>query len=114
MAHDLRYAARVLGKNPGFTLVAVITLALGIAANTTIFSAMNAVLLRRLPYPNSDRLVTVLNIPLKQPDQRSPVSTADLVHLGKDNPLFDQIEASEWGVESNALSGAGVPERVAV
>jgi len=92
----------------------VLSLALGISANSTIFSAINAVLLRRPPYPNSDRLVTVVNSPLKQPGQRYPVSTADLVHLGKDNPLFDQIEASEWGTESNALSGAGVPERVVV
>ena len=57
LLQDLRFGARILWKNPGFTLVVLLTLSLGIGANTAIFSVVNAVMLRQLPFKNADRLV---------------------------------------------------------
>jgi len=110
LAQDLHYAIRGLRRTPGFTLVAVLTLAIGISANITIFSAMNAILLRPLPYPNSDRLV---KISLKHPQFLGAVSSGDVARWRAENHAFEQMEVTSIP-DMVALSGAGTPERVGV
>jgi predicted permease len=113
LGQDLRYAARGLCKAPGFTLVAVLTLALGIGGTTTIFSAVDALLLRPLPYPDQDRLVSVSNTYAKYPRERGPVSGTDVAHWRADNQVFEQIECVSWP-DNVAMSSAGSAERVGV
>jgi predicted permease len=113
LLHDLRYGVRTLRKNPGFAAVAVLSLAVGVCANTTIFSAINALLIRRLPYANSDRLVAILNQGLKQRGLQG-VSTGDVANWRKQNTVFDQMEATNTFASKNVLVGAGGSERVGI
>ena len=92
---DLRYAFRMLRRKPGFTAVAVLTLALGIGGNTAIFSVVNAVLLRALPYPNADRLVSLYEI-LPQGGQGS-VSVPNLLDWRAQSDAFTGIAAYQYG-----------------
>lgn len=108
LLHDLRYATRMLTKNRGFTVVAVLALALGIGANTAIFSVVNAVLLRQLSYPQADRLVMVWETDkVGAPTLVSPGNFSD---WSEQNETCAQIAALR-GWDAN-LSGVDEPERL--
>ncbi|HKY05710.1 MAG TPA: ABC transporter permease, partial [Blastocatellia bacterium] len=107
---DARYAFRVFLKNPGFTLVAVLSLALGIGANTAIFSVVNAVLLKSLPYADPDRIVLVWGDSRDTGNNRSQVSFTDTADWRKQNSSFEEIaNYTSW---RPILSGVGEAERV--
>ncbi len=110
MLDEIRFAFRQLRKSPGFTLVVVLTLALGIGANAAIFSVVNAVLLRPLPYPDADRIM-VLN-ESSGPGQDYSVALPDYFDWQKDNIVFEYLAATHK--ESRNLSGipGRDPERV--
>ncbi|MEY2562845.1 MAG: hypothetical protein QOH88_1038 [Verrucomicrobiota bacterium] len=109
--NDLKYAFRQLRKSPGFTLIAVLTLALGIGANSAIFSVVNAVLLRPLPYPQPERIVYLNEV---SGGTNTSISLPDYVDWRKDSTSFQHLAISR--LESRNLSGiAGrEPERISV
>jgi predicted permease len=111
LLQDLGYALRQLRKSPGFTSVAVATLALGIGANTAIFSIFNATLLRPLPYKDPDRLVILWStIPPWGFSGPGSLTDPDYVQWKQQNQVFEQIAAFR-GQTSN-LTGNGIPERL--
>lgn len=103
---DLRYSARMLFKHPGFTIIAVLTLSLGIGANTAIFSIVNAVLLRPFPYESPERLVIVGEFAAG-----GSVSYPNFVDWRDDRNVFESASAVRSN-ESYNFSGAGEPERL--
>jgi len=102
---DLRYAVRTLSNSPSFTLVSLATLALGIGANTAIFSFVNGVLLKPLPYPDADRIVRVLEKPPL--GDRNGISTLNYLDWRNQNTVFDYMAAQNG--YSLTLSGSGDP-----
>jgi predicted permease len=105
---DVRYGLRVLLKNAGFTTIAVLTLALGIGANTALFSVVNGVLLNPLPFPNADQLVAVYS--KTGQFEHSSVTYLNFLDWQKDNRSFADFGA--FRSEDYNLTGAGEPERV--
>jgi predicted permease len=108
LGQDLRYGLRQLRRSPAFAALAILTLAIGIGANTAIFSFVNAVLLRPLPYPNADRL-TILWSGLGY-SNRAPFSTYELYQIRQRTKQFDQV-AGIW-VTNGPLPGEGDAEQV--
>lgn len=107
---DWRYAGRTLRRAPWFTLMAAMTLALGIGANGTIFSIVHAVLLRELPYAAPDALVMVWESRPREGVTNNVVSPADFLDWRTRQQVFDSI-AAQWGTQLT-LTGVGEVERV--
>lgn len=110
---DLRVGTRSLLKSPGFLAVVILSLALGIAANSTIFSVLNTLLYRPLPYPNAERLVAVWETPDGHPEASQPPPIAESVDWTKQNHVFEDIALVSFN-DSTTISGLGDPETVRV
>lgn len=108
--HDLRYGFRALIKNPGFTIVAVIALALGTGATSTISSVFNAVLLRPLPYGNPDNLMIVWGNNLKSGNMKAGISVLNFLDYQNQNSSFDGV--ASFAYDDFNLSGGDTPEHV--
>src|SRR5919198_1913074 len=111
LIQDVRYGVRMMRKRPGFTAVVVLTLALGIGANTAIFSVVNAVLLRPLPYRNAERLVWVGGN-IRGGTNGASVSPPDYLDYRAQNTVFEEFAASTSVPNAVNLTGAGEPERL--
>ena len=112
LLHDIRYGTRMLRKQPGFTFVAIVTLALGIGANTAIFSLVNSILLRPLPYREPDRLVRLVQASPRLGLSSWGVSQADFAAYREQNRSFESVALfNSSGIN---LTGVGEPERLAL
>jgi hypothetical protein len=111
LIQELKYAARTLRRSPGFTTLATLTLGIGIAANTAIFSLVNRLLLSPPPFEAPDRLVTLWERNLARQNPRNPVSVGNFGFWREHARSFEGIAAfSDWTFN---LTGGGEPERVA-
>ena len=109
---NVHYSARSLGKSPGFTLAVVLTLALGIGANTAVFSVVDAVVLRPLPYRDAARLVIVWDQLLKLGLDQFPVPFANYQDYRRENRIFDDVAAFNYSDVNLAGSAESLPQRL--
>src|SRR5260221_10763379 len=109
VARDVRHAARGLWRSPGFSLTVTLTLALGIGGNTAVFSVVDQLLLRPLPYPNGDQLV-MIEESVGGRTAHADVSPANWLDWQHESRTFRRFAA--WGSASFTLTGAGEPRRV--
>ena len=107
LMQDVRYAARMLARSPGFTTVAVLTLALGIGATTAMFSVVYGVLLRPLPYPEPERIVHIYQAWSERPESRFPVSIPNFLDWQEHNEVFSRMAA--YLRDPFIMTGAGEP-----
>ena len=107
---DLRFGIRLLLKNPGFSAVAILALALGIGANTAIFSVVDAVLFRPLPFDHPDRLVALWERDLTKGDDHDSVMAANYLDWRNRNQVFEEMSAHSGG--SINLTGLAEPEGI--
>jgi putative ABC transport system permease protein len=108
--NDIRYAARNLLKRPGFTAIAVITLALGIGANSAIFSLINAMLIKPLPFADQDRVVSIWDQAPSRGVEHNEVAMANYLDWRAQNHSFQQLALYRWW--STNLTGSDSPERI--
>src|SRR5258706_16434064 len=110
LLRDIRYGVRSLLKRPGFTAIAVITVALGIGANTAIFSVVNGVLLRPLPYPEPDRLEMVYGISSQAAQEKTPLCEADFLDWKSQNQVFESLAA--FSTSRFNYTGGETPQQI--
>src|SRR5271155_865812 len=107
---DLHYGVRMLRRNPGFAIVAILTLAIGIGANVAIFGIVNGVLLHPLPFPDSDRIVTLWETDANRNVQHGTASAPELLDWRDMNHSFQDL--SGWRALYFTITGNGEPEQV--
>src|SRR5688500_18249029 len=110
LEQDVRFASRLLWKQKAFAVAAIVTLAACIGANATIFSVVNAVLLRALPFPESDRLVTIMNSYPKAGVERASNGVPDYFDRRRETDVFD--EQALYRQRGQTVGTEGQPERV--
>ena len=108
LLQDLTYGLRMLVKSPGFSVIAILTLALGIGANTAIFSVVNGVLLNPMPFPNSNRIVSLFEG--KPEFEKGSISYPNFLDWKRENHAFEMIAAYRWA--DGAITGVPEPENV--